>query len=145
MLTDKEVQRLTDAMKHFVERTCIDFPGFGSCFEREATTYDGHDMFVIDVNRKGKLKPTKCTFQERYAVTDIIFRLDIDGPPHENPDGVDVPCPHLHVYREGYADKWAYPIDPKQFSDTTNLLKSFREFLALCNIHDIPEIQASLT
>lgn len=145
MLTEKEVERLIDLMKNFVDRARIDFPGFGGYLEREATSYNAHDLFLIDVNRRGKKKPTKCTFQERYGVTDIIFRLDIDGPPHDNPDGVEVICPHLHVYREGFADKWAFPIDPQQFSDTTNLTKSFREFLALCKIHDLPEIQASLT
>ena len=77
-------------------------------------------------------------------MTDILFRLDIDGPPHENPDGTDVPCPHLHVYREGYADKWAFPIIPAQFSDTTDLHRSFIEFLHLCKVHDLPEIQGSL-
>jgi hypothetical protein len=145
MLTDEEVERLIKAVKHFTDRARINFPDFGDYLEREATTVDGHERFLVDVNRKGQLKPTKCTFQERYAVTDIIFRLDIDGPPHENPDGVEVVCPHLHIYKEGYADKWAYPLDPNQFSDTTNLPKSFREFLTLCNIHDLPEIQASLT
>lgn len=145
MLTDREVERLIAVTKHFVERTVINFPGFGCSLEREVCSDEGHDDFLVDVNRRGKVKRTKCSYQERYAVTDIIFRLDIDGPPHTNPDGAWVPCPHLHVYKEGFADKWAYPIDTMQFTDTNNLTKTFREFLHHCNIHDLPEIQGTIT
>jgi hypothetical protein len=64
---------------------------------------------------------SKCTYQERYAVIEILLRLDIDGPPHQNPDGVDVPCPHLHVYREGYGAKWAMPL-PADFTNPSDLV-----------------------
>jgi hypothetical protein len=145
MLTDADVKRLIALAKHFVEASQIDFPGFGESLEREVTSDVGHEDFVIDVNRRGKTKQTKCTYQKRYAVTDIIFRLDIDGPPHTNPNGEFVPCPHLHIYREGFADKWAFPVTASLFSDTTKLVKTFREFLSMCNIHDLPEIQAPTT
>ncbi|HEV7282315.1 MAG TPA: hypothetical protein VGN57_19085 [Pirellulaceae bacterium] len=145
MLTDSDVVRLLDLVKRFVDASTIDFPAAGSSLEREVLSEDGHESFLIDVNRKGKVKPTKCTFQERYAMTDILYRLDIDGPPHTNPDGMDVPCPHLHVYRQGFADKWAFPIDPSEFTDTSNLLRTFRQFLTRCNVYDVPDIQSSLT
>jgi hypothetical protein len=141
MLTDEEAQRLLGLVKHFMDRRRIEFPAMGEYCDRELSSDDGHESFIIDINRKGKVKVTKCTLQERYAVTDILLRLDIDGPPHTNPDGMDVPCPHLHVYKEGFADKWAFPIDPTQFTDTTKLVRSFREFLVLCNVREIPNIQ----
>ena len=145
MLSEEEIDRLTELTKQFVDHAMINFPNFGQYLERDVISDDGHEKFKLDISRKGKLKSGKCTFQERYAVTDILFRLDIEGPPHENPNGDVVPCPHLHVYREGYADKWAFPLEPAQFSDIGNLMNSFREFLVLCNIHNLPEIQASLT
>lgn len=141
MLTDSDVRRLLDLVKRFIDPRTIDFPSFGTCLSREAVSIDGHEAFMIDINRKGRVKVTKCTFQERYAVTDILLRLDIDGPPHVNPDGTDVPCPHLHVYKEGFADKWAFPLDATQFTDCTKLVRTFREFLALCGIDSIPPIQ----
>jgi hypothetical protein len=55
-----------------------------------------------------------------------------------------VPCPHLHVYREGFADKWASPIDPSEFTDTTNLVLTFQQFLARCKVEKTPPIQAAL-
>lgn len=145
MLTDAEVERLVALVKEFVHQSSIDFPGFGDHLEREVRSTVGHDDFLIDVNRRGKTKKSKCTYQKRYAVADIIFRLDIDGPPHTNPDGSFVRCPHLHIYREGYADKWAYPIDPSEFTDTTKLVTTFREFLNRCKVRDVPEIQVPTT
>ena len=81
---------------------------------------------------------TKCTYQERYAVVEVLVRLDLDGPPHENPDGAVLPCPHLHLYKEGFADKWAYPLPAGAFADTTNLTKTFLDFLKYCNVQNIP-------
>ncbi|KJU85379.1 prophage protein [Candidatus Magnetobacterium bavaricum] len=39
----------------------------------------------------------------------ILLRLCFGGHPHRNPDDTEISSPHLHRYREGYADKWAYP------------------------------------
>jgi hypothetical protein len=71
---------------------------------------------------------------------EILLRLDIDGPPHVNPDGVEVPSPHLHVYREGYGDKWAEPA-PADFSDTSNLPRTLEDFLKYCKVERIPLVQ----
>jgi hypothetical protein len=109
----------------------------------EVKSEDGREAFLIDVNRRGKIKLSKCTYQERYQVIEILLRLDIDGPPHENPDGLIVPCPHLHVYKEGYADKWAYSISPKDFTNTMDLVNTLKDFLQYCRVRDIPTIQSS--
>lgn len=95
---------------------------------------------MLDVNRRGKIKLTKCTYQERYAIIEILLRLDIGGPPHENPDGAEVPSPHLHVYREGYGDKWAVPTPP-EFGNTGDLAGTLQDFMQYCRIQEIPAIQ----
>ncbi|MGH7139521.1 MAG: DUF6978 family protein [Pirellulales bacterium] len=51
---------------------------------------------------------------------------------------------HLHLYREGFADKWASPIDPTEFTDTANLVLTFQQFLARCKVEKTPTIQAAL-
>ncbi len=111
----------------------------------EAQSEDGHELFVFDVNRRGKIKLSKCTYQERYAVVEILVRLDLDGPPHQNPDGAEVPCPHLHVYREGFADKWAVPLPAGVFSDVSNLAVTLLEFFRYCNVRNIPDALPGLT
>ena len=51
---------------------------------------------------------------------------------------------HLHIYREGFGDKWAIPAPPEEFPDTTNLLAILEAFMKRCNITDPPDIEAGL-
>ena len=37
--------------------------------------------------------------------------------PHPNPHGTEIPCPHIHIYREDYDDKCAYPTCDKVHLD----------------------------
>jgi hypothetical protein len=134
---------LMAVLKYLLEKAEIKFPMMGTSLLLDARSHDGRESFLFDVNRKGKIKVTKCTYQERY-VGEVLMRLDIDGPPHENPDGALVPCPHLHVYREGYGDKWANPIDLTIFTSTADLAKTLRQFLTHCNVRDIPAIQRDI-
>lgn len=115
----------------------------GDHLKLEAKSIDTRESFLFDVNRRGRLRLSKCTYQERYAVVEVLIRLDVDGPPHVNPDGNDVPCPHIHVYRESFGDKWAEPM-PSDFTDTTDLAKTLEEFLTYCHVVEFPEIQRSL-
>lgn len=109
---------------------------------------DGNETFLLDVNRAGSIRLSRCTFQERYSVTIILVRLDLDdGKSHQNPDGKVIRGPHIHIYKEGYGDRWAYllsEIDSFSFSNTLDLLTSFTEFCSYCNISNIPAIQRSL-
>ena len=79
----------------------------------------------------------KGTYQNRARQTVILARVDFGGAPHRNPDGVEVPCPHLHRYREGYGTKWAEPVPPEFGSggDPWNLLNRFLEY---CNVTQPP-------
>ena len=61
---------------------------------------------MFDVTR-AQIKLTKATYQNRARQAIILMRLDLDGPPHRNPDETEIPRPHLHIYREGFGDKWA--------------------------------------
>jgi len=72
------------------------------------------------------------------------MRLDLDGPPHRNPDGSEIPCPHLHVYREGYGDKWAIPAPADRYTAALDLFSTFQTFMAHCNITKPPNIQKGL-
>lgn len=76
---------------------------------------EGHE-FLIDVNRR-QITQMKCTYQERYQKTIIFARLDINGPPHDNPaadtlpapileqyNGKTINCPHLHLVKDIWID-----------------------------------------
>jgi len=126
--------------------------GDGRTFEVESL--DRKNAFLIDVNRRGKIKLTRCSYLERYRVTDRLARLDIGGSRHTNPtaatpplpmlalhNGSSIPCPHFHFYVEGFDDRWAIPAADAGFQQTTDLVVSVREFMTHCGITDIPEIQ----
>jgi hypothetical protein len=107
------------------------------------TSIDKREQFMLDVSR-GQIKLTKATFQNRARQAIILMRLDLNGPPHRNPDGVEVPCPHLHLYREGYGDKWAIPAEPARYSNTSDLFSTLDVFMGECNITNRPNIQKGL-
>ncbi len=98
---------------------------------------------MLDVTR-AQIRLTKATYQNRARAAIILLRLDLDGPPHRNPDGEEIPCPHLHVYREGCGDKWATPAPLGRYTDVLDLLSTFDAFMRQCNITDPPKIQKGL-
>ena len=134
-LIDMERQRVDD-------RQWI-FAGPGERLAIPLTSTDKREQFMLDVTR-AQIKLTKATFQNRARQAIILMRLDLDGPPHRNPDGTEVPCPHLHVYREGYGDKWAVPAPADRYADTLDLFSMLDAFMAHCNIINPPDIQKGL-
>lgn len=143
MLTQQKADQLMGTPKMLVNSLPIPFPLADDFIYIEAKSTDGRESFVFDVNRKGRIKLKKCTYMERYAVTEVLLRLDIDGPPHTNPDGEEFPCPHLHTYREGYGDKWAAPL-PSDFTNPGSLTQTLMEFLRYSNVIEVPQIQLSI-
>jgi len=126
--------------------------GEGMTFALESL--DGRTAFLIDANRRGRIKLTRCSYLERYRVVDCLARLDIDGPPHTNPaaaapplpmlapyNGAVVRCPHYHFYVEGYEDRWAIPAGDAGFKQTSDLVLALREFMTHCGVQDVPMIQ----
>lgn len=51
---------------------------------------------------------------------------------------------HLHLFREGYEDKWAYPLDSAEFTNPSDIQQTFREFCGYCHIDSIPLFQEEL-
>ena len=108
MLDQETVDRLLAIPKQLACVATIPFPPMGSSLVLDATDLEEKEQFKIDAQRRGRKKVTKCTYQMRHSQIEILLRVDIDGPPHDNPDGETVLCPHIHIYREGCADRWAY-------------------------------------
>ncbi|MHB1167138.1 MAG: DUF6978 family protein [Carboxydocellales bacterium] len=140
MLTQAEIDLLLNMLKLLVDKGNVNFPTVASYKCLDIVSQDGKEKFIIDINRKGRIKISKCTYQERYRKDDILLRLDIDGPPHTNPDGQEVPPNHLHIYKEGYGDSWAYPVPPDMFSNPGDLVTTLIEFLQYCRVTNITDI-----
>lgn len=107
------------------------------------SSVDRRESFLLDVTRY-RIKLSKASYQNRTRQVIILMRLDIDGPPHRNPDGAEIACPHLHIYRTGYGDKWAIPAPTEHYTDPTNLLTSLVQFMRHCNIVSPPTFQPGL-
>lgn len=152
MLTQSEADNLMALEKKRSDDTRRDFPVAGEKLTLPVESMDGREKFQLDISR-GRIRLTKCTYQERYQSINILLRLDLDGPPHPNPEVNAVPLaflapyigktlqpPHLHLYVEGYLDKWAIPL-PNGFSNPGDLFVTFQEFCSFCNIKLIPLIR----
>jgi hypothetical protein len=143
VLEQGKVETLLVLSKKMADTKTIDFPGPGGFLVSDALDLDEKEHFKIDANRKGRVKPdTKCTYMMRYELTEILIRVDLDGPPHDNPDGETIPCPHVHIYKSGYADKWAYPLPAQEFPAIKDLVATFKDFLCYCKFAEpLPEVQ----
>jgi len=102
----------------------------------------GREAFLLDISQGG-ISLERRTYQTRARQTVILARLDF-GAPHRNPDGEEIGVPHLHIYREGYGDRWAYPVPAERFRHIGNIWQTLTDFLAFCNVVEPPDIQREL-
>lgn len=102
----------------------------------------GREFFLFDIARGG-ISLERRTYQTRARQTAILARLDY-GPPHRNPDGEEIGSPHLHLYREGFGDKWALPIPAESFPNISDIWQTLFDFLRFCNVVELPEIEREL-
>lgn len=100
-ITQVEAQALIEMEKRFVDENDWTFPPPGQRISLALTSADKRENFMLDITR-AQIKLTKATYQNRARAAIVLMRLDLDGPPHRNPDGEEIPCPHLHIYREGF-------------------------------------------
>lgn len=99
---------------------------------------DKRETFLLDIERR-QIK-LKGKYQTRVRTTIILARLDFGGAPHRNPDGQDIPYPHLHLCREGYGAGWAMPVPAIDFPDLDDRWKLLHDFMRYCHVVDPPTI-----
>ena len=141
-LPQAEADALIGIEKHRVDDTSYLFPATGS-LTVPLQSPDRREQFELDIYR-GRIDLSKATYQERGRQIVVLVRLDIAGPPHRNPDDEEVPCPHLHIYREGYGDKWAEPAPASVFANTSDLWTTLDEFMQYCRVTKPPLIEQGL-
>jgi hypothetical protein len=142
-LTQPEADALIAMEKVRSDEVTYDYPIAGGKLTIGLASRDGREKFMLDISR-GRINLAKGTYQNRAKQCIPLVRLDFGGPPHTNPDGEIIPAPHIHVYREGFADKWAQLLPPDRFgssADAWALLQSFYEF---CAIVEPPRIERGL-
>lgn len=142
-LPQSEADNLIGMEKHRVNEDSFNFPGPGERLGIPLHSPDRRETFLLDITRS-TIKLTEATFQNRARQVVVLLRLDIDGAPHRNPDGVEIVCPHLHVYREGFGDKWAEPAPQELLSVDGTLYGVLAPFMGRCNVTLPPIVQKGL-
>lgn len=120
-----------------------DYPALGGSLSVPLVSTDRREEFMLDL-RRSRIVLTKGTYQNRARQIAILARLDFGGAPHRNPDGGRVESPHIHLYREGYNDKWAVPVPRDSFGDLSDSWRTFEDFMRFCNIVDPPIVKRGL-
>ena len=136
-MTTQEAENIIAMLKKMVERYLM-LPESGEKKDYKIETLDNKYEFVLNVSRTSRIKEKKCTYIVRTKDTGInLLRLDVNGPPHKNPDHTIIDCPHLHVFKEEFEDRnlpYAIPFEV----DSEDLSEACIKFLKKFNVIDIP-------
>ena len=142
-LTQAEADALIAMAKHRVDGTEWDYPDLGGGISIPLVSTDKREHFVLDL-RRGRIDLAKGTYQSRGRQVVVLVRLDFGGAPHRNPDGTAIVSPHLHLYREGFGDKWAIAVPRSTFVDMSDRWRMLQDFVQYCNIVEVPTIRRGL-
>jgi hypothetical protein len=145
-LTQAEADYLRELEKRFASDAPLILGVYPTKIIRDLISTDGREKFLLDFYQ-GSLSLKKYTFQERARAIVPLVRLDIGKTlRHPNPDGKIIKGSHIHIYREGYDIKFAFPLDefPFRFRDPNSIITTFEDFARYCNITKFPVIQERL-
>ena len=142
-LTQAEADALIEMEKHRVNDDQTNFPMGGESAVVPLQSVDRREQFLLDLSR-ASINLSKVKMQTRGRKVVVLVRLDLGGAPHRNPDGEEIPVPHLHLYREGYGDKWAVAIPTDGFRAVGDVWTTFEEFLQYCNVTRLPNVERGL-
>lgn len=142
-MTNSEFHNLIKLKKIFTKDT-IELPNNGENDTYDLKSTETRDKFYLDIDRRGRIELSKFKLQNRYATTKLpLIRIDIDSPPHMNPDGTKTTRNHIHIYRETDNDTgnlpWAYSLESFELiqfnKDNINFMEVFSSFCEYCNIN----------
>jgi hypothetical protein len=142
-LTQAEADALMAMPKVRINEDVWNYPGFGGTISIPLKSTDRRETFVLDVSRS-QIDLLKGKYQNRGREVVVLVRLDFGGAPHRNPDGKEIVCPHLHLYQEGFSDKWAIEVPKDKFPNIADLWQTLQDFLRYCNVVEPPFIERGL-
>ena len=142
-LSQLEADALLALEKVSGDQKIVKFAEPGGKISASIHSVDGKEAFFLDVNR-ASISLAKITYQTRARQIVVLARLDLGGAPHRNPDGTEIGVPHLHLYREGFDDKWAFDLPLSRFQNLADKVQSLEDFMQFCNIIDPPRFEWGL-
>lgn len=109
---------------------------------REIEAVNSKNKYLLDFYR-GSFELTRYTYNKRYRQSIILLRYD-NGGRHTNPDGRSFNGPHVHIFREGYNDKFAFPISDLNIDESNSIDEVLENLLQFCNVIKRPIIQTPI-
>lgn len=156
IITQQDADFFFEMEKFPEEDKKYQFPSSGQKLIIPFTSVDKRENFLFDVYR-GSIKITKVNYQNRVRKAYILRRLDYNGSPHLNPEVETVPLPiledyngkeilstHMHLYVEGFGERWAVPVDIFLSIDKKDIYEIMMEFFRYCNAKQLPNITKTL-
>jgi hypothetical protein len=129
MLTQQEAEKLIAMKKVFSDDGAIILnDSFNQTIPLISENRQEH--FLLDL-KQGRIDLKKLKYQNRYDEIIQLVRFESKGV-HENPDGEIIKGAHIHIYKEGYGDKFAFPA--KDFENSNEVLETLTKFCEFCNI-----------
>jgi hypothetical protein len=132
------------------------FPASGCKLVLPFVSADKRENFLFDIYR-GSIRLTKVTYQNRVRKAYVLRRLDFDGATHLNPEveniplpilepfnGKEISSPHIHLYVEGYGERWAIPAELLLPLNGKDIYEIMIDFFKYCNVKRLPKIEKTL-
>lgn len=146
ILSDQHAQYLIGLEKLFKNAPPTNFTLPGQCSEFDLLSIDHKEAFILTINRSSTRLTGKCTYQTRTGTHIPLVRVDINPTGfHRNPNGDIIYGNHIHLYKEGYGDRFAKPLESEiEINDPQDLLGVYMGFCKYCNIEKSPSLEPSL-
>ena len=141
-ITQQEFDHLIAFEKAFDEADMLILGPPPASWSREMTAPSTRDKFILDF-RRGGFEISKYSYNKRYRQTIIMVRY-CSSVRHTNPDGVTFDGPHVHLFREGYDDKFAFPVSDIGVTVGEGMDVVLMKLLRYCNVTGVPAIEVGL-
>lgn len=99
------------------------------------STSNVEDKFYFHISQKAIEFGCYRTCTRYFSIPLVRLCIDSDQV-HENPDGKIIRGSHIHMYKEGHFDKFAYPLSEYGFTNE-NIIPVLEQFFEICNIEKI--------
>jgi len=140
-LSQAEADALLRMEKFRVDNLSHAFPDLGGRIQIALQSHNQRESFSLDISRRSIALTTKYQMRGRQSV--VLARLDFNSP-LRNPDDAEIGIPHLHIYKEGFGDKWAIEVPADMLKNPSDAWQVLLDFMSYCNVVEPPNILRGL-
>lgn len=141
-VTDSDFQLLIKLRKRFEDQKELVLGPPPMTWHRNILSLETRDIFILDYHR-GQINIEKYSYNKRFRTNIVLLRICSHGR-HHNPDGSLLVGMHVHIYKDQFDDRTAFPITVLGIDSTANRDEVLIALLKFCNVENIPTIQNSL-